>query len=57
MTDHAKGVALITGASGGIGAIYAEELAKRGYDLILVARNGNRLHQTADALRSASGRG
>jgi len=56
MTDHAKGVALITGASGGIGAIYAEELAKRGYDLILVARNGDRLHQTADALRSASGR-
>src|ERR1700761_1439649 len=50
-----KGVALITGASTGIGAIYADRLAKRGYDLILVARNEQRLNTTADRLRAETG--
>jgi short-subunit dehydrogenase len=50
-----KGVALITGASTGIGAIYADRLAKRGYDLILVARNEQRLNAVADRLRAETG--
>ncbi len=50
-----KGVALITGASTGIGAIYADRLAKRGYDLILVARNEHRLNAVAKRLRAETG--
>jgi uncharacterized protein len=55
-TTKTKGTALITGASAGIGAIYADRLAKRGYDLILVARNGSRLAALADRLKSETGR-
>lgn len=47
--------ALITGASTGIGAVYADRLARRGHDLILVARDTARLETLADKLRTEAG--
>jgi len=51
-----KGVALVTGASSGIGAVYADRLSRRGYDLILVARNETRLKSLSARLASETGR-
>ena len=48
-------IALITGATAGIGAQYARLLAKEGFDLILVARNKNRLASTAKSLNKEFG--
>jgi len=50
-----RGVAVVTGASAGIGRAYASRLAARGYDLMLVARRGEALAQIATAIREDYG--
>ncbi|MFU2317088.1 SDR family NAD(P)-dependent oxidoreductase [Rahnella sp. PCH160] len=50
-----KASVLITGASTGIGAVYAERFARRGHDLVLVARDKARLETLAERLRQENG--
>lgn len=54
--NNAMGTAVITGASSGIGAVYADRLARRGYDLVLIARSADKLQGVADQVRSGTGR-
>jgi short-subunit dehydrogenase len=56
-TASSKGTVVITGASSGIGAVYADRFAKRGYDLLLVARDEKRLSDLAAKLTTETGVG
>ena len=57
MSSHqSRGIAVVTGASQGIGAVYALKLAERGHDVTLVARNRDRLEGNAAKIRTATGR-
>jgi short-subunit dehydrogenase len=53
--NSVQGTAIVTGASSGLGKVYADRLAKRGYDLILIARRGDRLDELARRLRKDQG--
>jgi len=55
MSTSSQKIAVVTGASSGIGAVYADRLAKRGYDLVLIARRTERLQSLAAKIARTHG--
>ena len=53
--DDSAGYALVTGASTGLGKVFAQALAARGHNVILVARSEDKLTTLADQLRTSHG--
>jgi short-subunit dehydrogenase len=54
--QNPNGTAVVTGASTGIGAVYADRLARRGFDLLIIARDSKRLTDLSSKLTSKTGR-
>jgi len=57
METSNKGIAVVTGGSSGIGGIYADRLARRGYDLLLVTRSAAKLEEVRKRVGKTTGRG